>query len=125
MSPFAHGVLAFLGLDVFVSVGRKALGHTLEELNFHRVRAKAQFLTLRVDSADPRYAITVETVEIVWEEEDVDIDSVGSVRSYTLRRFLRSASGDYFLFMSGPNRPYIKHVAPSAAKAALGGRYVL
>lgn len=125
MSPFAHGVLALLGLDALVSVVRKALGDTQEELDVHRARAKAQFLTLRVDSAHPRYAITPETVEIVKEEEDVDLDSVGSVRSYTLRRFLRNASGDYFLFTSCPNRPYIKLVAHSTAKAALGDKYVL
>ena len=125
MSPFAHSLLVFLGLDVFVSIGRKALGQRQEELDVCRAKAKAQFFTLRMDSADPRFAITSESVEIVREEEDIDLDSIGSVRSYTLRRFLRNATGDYFLFMSGPNRPYIKHVAPSIAKAALGEKYVL
>ncbi len=86
-------------------------------------RAEQQFQSVEIHSEEACYCLVAREAEIVMEDEIFKNPRSNSPAEYILKRFLRNAHGEYFLFIGGEAAPYIKHVEKRLAKIELGKRY--
>lgn len=118
------GILWFAGLVGFVAlIIYRSTGIDEEQAGLKR-DAILQFTQWQGSAAAAQLQLGAGQCEVVQESETVGRHRGGQIYSYTLMRFLRNSAGDYFLFMSMPDKPYIKPITPAAAKVVLKKRFV-
>ena len=94
-----------------------------EERATYRSAALAQFEAWQNTSGAAQLLLTPGQCELVKESESV-VRNRSKICSYTLTRFLRNASGQYYMFKSTPTGPYVKSVSVEVAKVVLKEKFV-
>ncbi len=86
-------------------------------------RAEQQFQSAELHGQEAPYEILAREAEIVMENETFRNPRSNGPAEYILKRFLRNAHGEYFMFIGGEAKPYLKHVEKRLAKIELGKHY--
>lgn len=94
-----------------------------ENLSQLRRQAHEQFLSVVVKVADSRYSFNGSTAVVVSESETMNC-AEGVVYNYTMTRFAYNEDGEYFMFMSNPQAPYVKHIEHKVAQLVLKNAYI-
>ena len=86
--------------------------------------AKQQFQQLHVSAIDLRFALVGSSARIVKIEETGGINGLfDRSPNYVLAIYAQNESGEYFMFRSSGDKPYIKHLSHEVARQVLGTRY--
>lgn len=88
-----------------------------------KARGRKEFSTVRLDSKDPRFEFSAESSEVVHEEETGLDPRTSSSKHYCLTIYARNPHGEYFMFKSGQQKSYVKHVSHDMARMVLGSKY--
>lgn len=80
---------------------------------------------LSIEANDARFVLNGRTAATVVRTVEKRYMEIGHVAGLTTTRYLRNASGEYFLWIWRSNEsPFIKHISHPNAKIALRSKYV-
>lgn len=90
----------------------------------HRAEVMREFEAWLTTSAARKFGLPLQGCEIVHEYESADDNRGSRTVFYALTLFLRNDAGNYVMYKSTQNGPYVKLVAPDVAKALLKEKYL-
>lgn len=120
MYGFSWWILLAIVIGIMLFARTRIMGPAVLKL---KERAELQFQSVEVHSEEACHTIIAREAEIMMENESFNNPRSNGPAHYILKRFLRNAHGEYFMFIGGEAAPYIKHVEKRLAKIELGKHY--
>jgi hypothetical protein len=116
--PFVYILLCLL---ICGRVAWKVLSEQ-KELAAMRENAIKSYQTCCIDSADTKFRFSAQSAKVICSQESFNPRRHPAMFSMTI--FARNEAGEYFLFISSVDKPFVKHLTHERAKLVLGSEYV-